>query len=262
MSERSSYPHGVPNWVTCLANDVDEAAAFYGRVFGWSFEDGGGYALARLRGREVSGIGPTAAAGSDVVPAWMTEVRVDDVTEAARRAERAGGRVLAGPMDLSPASLLVVLADPAGAVLCATQPVERQGAELVNEPSAWSMSSLTVPDLAAVDDFYGDVFGWQREQFGGSSLWRLPGYVGGEPSQPVPRDVVAVGVEGAGEARWDVDFWIADAEAAAAEAVAAGGSVLAAPAEVPGLPFRSATLADPGGAVFSVSQLLHQPGAE
>lgn len=256
MSERSSYPHGVPHWVTCLAADVDAAAAFYRRIFGWEFEEGSGYLLARLRGREVAGIGPAAEAGPDVVPAWITEVRVDDVDEAARRAERAGGRVLSGPMDLSPASKLVVLADQAGAVFCATEPVGRQGAELVNEPSAWSMSTLTVPDLDAVQGFYAEVFGWQRESSGASSLWRLPGYVGGEPSQPVPRDVVAVGVEAPGAPRWDVDFWIADVEAAASGAEAAGGAVLAPPAEVPGLPFRSATLADPGGAVFSVSQLL------
>lgn len=256
MSERSSYPHGVPNWVTCLAADLDEATAFYRRVFGWTFEQDSGYALARLRGKEVAGIGPAAEAGADVPPAWITEVRVDDVDEAARRAERTGGRVLAGPMDLSPASVLVVLADPSGAVLCATQPVGRQGAELVNEPSAWSMSALTVPDLGAVEEFYGEVFGWRREAYGGSSLWRLPGYVGGEPSQPVPRDVVAVGVEAPGAARWDVDFWIADVEAAVAAAAAAGGAVLSPPSEVPGLPFRSATLADPGGAAFSVSQLL------
>ena len=31
-----------------------------------------------------------------------------------------------------------------------------------------------------------------REDFGGATLWRVPGYVGGEPMQPVPRDVVAV----------------------------------------------------------------------
>ncbi|MFT4296146.1 MAG: VOC family protein [Micropruina sp.] len=256
MSERSSYPHGVPNWVTCLATDVAQATDFYRRVFGWTFEDGGGYTLARLRDREVAGIGPVAEASDGAHPSWITEVRVDDAAETARRAERAGGRVLAGPMDLSPASLLVVLADPSGAVLCATQPVGRQGAELVNEPSAWSMSTLVVPDLGAVEGFYGELFGWQRESYGTSSLWRLPGYVGGEPTQPVPRDVVAVGVEGPGPARWDVDFWIADVEAAVAEATDAGGSVLAGPSEVPGLPFRSATLADPGGAVFSVSQLL------
>ena len=39
------------------------------------------------------------------------------------------------------------------------------------------------------------LFGWEAEPFPdggpGVSLFRLPGYVGGEPEQPVPRDVVA-----------------------------------------------------------------------
>jgi len=257
MSERTGYPHGVPNWVTCLADDVDAAATFYRRVFGWSIDTEHDYALATLRGREVAGIGSTAEAGENAVPAWITEVRVDDAAATAERAVAAGGRVLAGPMDMSPASVLVVLADPSGAVLCASQPVGRQGAELVNEPSAWSMSALTTPDLAAVEHFYHEVFGWQREAYGTTSLWRLPGYVGGEPSQPVPRDVVAVGMEGAGDPYWGVDFWVADADAAAAEAKAAGGSVLVEPFEAGQLPFRQAVLADPDGAAFSISQLLH-----
>lgn len=258
MSERNGYPHGVPCWVTGLSPDVAASMDFYRQLFGWSydFSPEAGYAVALLRGREVAGIGPTEPAGEGVTAAWMTEIRVDDADRAAAAAAEAGGTVLAGPMDLSPASVLVVLADPAGAVFCASQDAGRSGAELVNEPSAWSMSSLTVPELASVEGFYRDVFGWQRQDAGDASLWRLPGYVGGEPTQPVPRDVIAVGAEASGPARWDIDFWIADADAAAATASEAGGAVLEEPAEVPGLPFRQARLADPFGASFTVSQLL------
>ena len=258
MSERNGYPHGVPCWVTGLSPDVEASMEFYRRLFGWSygFSPEAGYAVALLRGREVAGIGPTEPAGEGVTAAWMTEVRVDDAEATAAAVTAAGGTVLAGPMDLSPASILVVLADPAGAVCCASQDAGRSGAQLVNEPSAWSMSSLSVPELGAVEGFYRDVFGWQRQDAGGARLWRLPGYVGGEPTQPVPRDVIAVGVEASGTPRWDVDFWIADADAAAVTAEDAGGAVLQAPAAVPGLPFRSATLADPFGASFTVSQLL------
>lgn len=258
MSERNGYPHGVPCWVTGLSPDVAASMDFYRQLFGWSydFSPEAGYAVALLRGREVAGIGPTEPAGEGVTAAWMTEIRVDDADRAAAAAADAGGTVLAGPMDLSPASVLVVLADPAGAVFCASQDAGRSGAELVNEPSAWSMSSLTVPELASVEGFYRDVFGWQRQDAGDASLWRLPGYVGGEPTQPVPRDVIAVGAEASGPARWDIDFWIADADAAAATASEAGGAVLEEPAEVPGLPFRQARLADPFGASFTVSQLL------
>lgn len=257
MSERDGYPHGVPHWTTCLVRDLDRAADFYGRVLGWDFDisPDDGYAVATVRGREVAGIGTVAAAGPDAQPGWITEVRVDDATAAADAVIRAGGSVLAGPMDMSPASVLSVVADPAGAVLCATQPVGRAGAQLVNEPGTWTMSALSTPDPSAVADFYRDVFGWEREQFGPMTLWRLPGYVGGEPSQPVPRDVIGVAQPSDGAPRWDVDFRIADADAAARAVRDAGGTVVAEPADQDSVPFRHAVLADPDGAVFSVSQL-------
>jgi hypothetical protein len=80
--------------------------------------------------------------------------------------------------------------------------------------------------------------------------------VGGEPEQPVPRDVVAAMMavpEGSGPATWNLDFWTADAEQAAAAAPGLGGSVIAAPHDAP--PFRRAVLAAPDGATFSVSEL-------
>ena len=90
----------------------------------------------------------------------------------------------------------------------------------------------------------------------GVSLFRLPGYVGGEAEQPVPRDVVAAMAampDPDAPAAWSVDFWIADADAAAAAAPALGGSVVAPPHDAP--PFRRAVLAAPDGATFSVSEL-------
>lgn len=258
MSERDEYPPGVPHWTTCLTPDLRASTEFYGRVFGWDFDVNpkAGYAVAILDGREVAGLGSVAAAGPDAIPAWITEVRIEDAAATADAVVRAGGRVLAGPMDLSPASVLTVIADPSGAVLCATQPIARAGAQLVNQPSAWSMSALRTPDPAAVEAFYHDVFGWHRDDFGPVSLWRLPGYVGGEPTQPVSREVIAVAQPAQGPPRWDVDFWIAEADLAAQTARESGGAVLSEPADDPALPFRRATIADPGGAVFTISQLL------
>lgn len=260
MSERDGYPHGVPNWTTCLTRDPRAATGFYARVLGWDFDVSAehGYAVATVRGREVAGIGSVDTADPGAEPGWTTEVRVDDAAATAGAVLRAGGSVVAGPIDLAPASRLLVIADPSGAVLCANQPIRRHGAQLVNEPGAWSMSSLTTPELSAVAAFYHDVFGWERDEFGPASLWRLPGYVGGEPGQPVPRDVVATARQAERPPRWDVDFWIADADLAARTAQDSGGSIVSEPAVQPGLPFRSATLADPDGAVFTVSQLLAQ----
>ena len=263
MSERTHYPAGVPCWVTGLQSDPRAGLAFYGPLFGWEFEagpaaaDGGDpYFLARLRGSEVAGIAPLPP-GQDVPPAWITEVRVDDVGATARRASEAGGTVLSGPMDLG-VGRLVVIADPAGAVLCGWEARGREGAQRVNEPGAWAMSLLHTPDPDGAATFYRDVFGWEAEAFGPVALFRLPGYVGGESSQPVPRDVVAAMTplqEGA--PRWDVDFWIDDADAGAARAADSGATLLREPHDAP--PFRRAIVRDPQGAAFSISQLVTPP---
>ena len=75
--------------------------------------------------------------------------------------------------------------------------------------------------------------------------------MGGEPQQPVPRDVVAVMTAADGQANWSVDFWTKDADATAETAKQLGGSVVAGPFDTP--VGRTAVLADPEGAVFSVS---------
>ena len=260
MSNRDAYPPGVPCWVTCLADDIPATTDFYGRLFGWSFDlsPDGRYGVALLRGREVAGIGSRGAAGEDVPCSWMTEVRVDDARTTGELAVAAGGRVLAGPMDIAPAGRLTVLQDPTGGVLCGFEPEARPGARTVNEPNAYAMSLLRTPDPARAARFYDAVFGWQAEAFGPVELFRLPGYVGGEEQQPVPRDVVAGLLATPEEAPvWTVDFWVDDAERAAQVAHEAGGAVVEEP-HAEGL-FRRTVLRDPGGARFTASQLVLSP---
>ena len=273
MSERDTYPHGVPCWVDVPGPDPDAGTRFYGGVFAWEFEGPGEmpgeppgrYYVARLRGRDVAGVSSEPPGLPSPTPGCNTYVRVASADEAAAAVEPAGGVVDVPPFDADPAGRMAVIADPSGARLCLWEAGVREGAELVNENGAWSMSSLRTSDPDGVRSFYGDVFGWQAEAFGppeaGVWMWRLPGYVGGEPEQPVPRDVVAMMFR-ADDAtpNWRPDFWIADVNAAAAKATELGGSVVEAPADVPGIPFRSALLADGNGARFSLSQLVLDGG--
>jgi uncharacterized protein len=253
MSERDSYPPGVPCWVDNLVPDPATAMAFYGELFGWEFDGPGpgNYFVARVRGRDVAGVGE---APPGVAPGWNTYVSVASADDAAGTA---GGVVVVEPLDVLPAGRLAALADPTGAIIGVWEPAERLGCRLVNEPSAYAMSALHTPDPDAAARFYGDVFGWEIDEFApGVSLFRLPGYVGGEPAQPVPRDVVAVMAKDDGPARWSVDFWVTDADAVAARAPELGGSVVVAPFD--SIPTRQAVIADPDGAVFSVTTT---PGA-
>jgi uncharacterized protein len=249
MSERDTYEAGVPSWVDTLQPDPQAAMAFYGGVLGWDFEGPDDYFVARLRGRDIAGVG---AQPPGTPATWTTYISVDSADEAAAKARTAGGEVLTEPFDVPPAGRLAVLADPTGAPFGVWEAHARKGAQLVNEFGAWAMSMLSTPDPERAAAFYGELFGWTTEDFGSFTMFRLPGYVGGEPEQPVSREVIAVMAPG-GDAppHWLPDFWVADVDAAAAAAGARGGSVISPPAADP--PGRSAVLADPAGVAFSVS---------
>jgi uncharacterized protein len=86
------------------------------------------------------------------------------------------------------------------------------------------------------------------------TMWRLPGFVGGVPQQPVPRDVVAIMLPpNDAPPHWSVDFWVNDVDQTAATAQELGGRAIVPPYEpMPG--FKQAVLADPHGAAFTVSR--------
>src|SRR6185436_3594931 len=98
--------------------------------------------------------------------------------------------------------------------------------------------------------FYAATFGWRADPFPlgetEGTLFRLDGYVGGEPAQPVPRDVVAVMAPAFGRpAGWVVGFWVDDADAIAGHAPELGGSVVVGPFDT--AISRDAVIADPAG---------------
>ena len=262
MSQRTDYPAGAPCWVETLQPDPKAAATFWAELFGWELaertgpEPGPSYYIGRLEGSEVAGVGTAPAAG--VSPHWKTYMRVDDVDATIAVAVDAGGRLIDDNLPSVENDRRALLADPAGAVFGINQ---RLGSVRVNEPGAWSMSMLNTGDVRAATDFYGALFGWTTSTFdvGGidMTMWHLPGYFGGEPSQPVPRDVVAVMAplpDADAPSRWDVNFWVHDADDLAARAEALGGSVVTPPSDQP--PFREAVIADANGAPISVSQLV------
>jgi len=92
VSERDSYPPGVPCWIDNLVPDPARAMTFYGELFGWEFDGPGpgDYYVARVRGRDVAGLGQ---APSGVSVGWNTYVSVASADEVAR----AAGRVIVEP---------------------------------------------------------------------------------------------------------------------------------------------------------------------
>jgi hypothetical protein len=112
-----SAQHGSVGWFEVGAADADAAERFYGELFGWSTErwpdptmdyrvvtTGDGHALQG---------GITATAGTRP-PYAVFSIVVDDVDETCRRAEEAGGKVIAGPFHPEVGPPNAYLLDPEG----------------------------------------------------------------------------------------------------------------------------------------------------
>lgn len=264
MSERDGFQAGVPCWVAAVLPDPEAGVAFYTELFGWEAADimppdgPGRYYVCTLGGRAVAAVGSGRGGQTPDVPAWGTYIWVDSADTTTTQAAEAGGSVIAAPFDLLDAGRLAVLADPAGAVFCAFEPGTLRGAQVVNQPGAWAMSTLATPDPERATAFYGSLFGWQADamDFDGftATMWRLPGFKGGEPGQPVPADVVGVMLpqdSGDPPPHWSIDFWVTDADTTTTKATTLGAKVLVPPFDSP--TGRTGILADPQGATFSLS---------
>jgi predicted enzyme related to lactoylglutathione lyase len=246
------YEPGVFSWIDLGAPDPQQAADFYGELFGWEAPEGpeesGGYRVAMVGDAAVAGIGPQQAPGP---PYWTTYVNVTSADETAERVTAEGGQVLVPAMDVLDAGRMAVFMDPAGAVFSVWQPNQHPGAQLVNEPGTWSWNELITTDVEGAKAFYGAVFGWGSETHGEGpgayTEWQQGGRsIGGMmPKQPaMPEEMPP---------NWGVYFSVADVDAAVDRVQALGGSVLMPPFEVE--PGRMAVVMDPGGAPFNVITL-------
>ena len=123
MDVAKRYPDGVFNWVDLTTTDIEGAKAFYGGLFGWSYEDRPtsegrpDYTMFMLDGQAVAGGNPMSpemeAMGAP--PVWVSYDKYDDIDAAAARAGEAGGVVFMPPMDVLDSGRMALIQDPTGA---------------------------------------------------------------------------------------------------------------------------------------------------
>lgn len=256
MSIRHSAPLGAPTWIDLTTSDAERAQAFYGAVFGWTFEaagpDFGGYVNAFKDGRPVAGMMPNDPQWN-TPDMWTTYLRTDDLQQTLDAATAAGGTRLLDATQVANLGRFAMLADPAGAALGLWQPAGHQGFEVVGEAGAPVWHQLITRDYAAALTFYRDVFGWQTRTEADTDEFRYTTAVfDGEELLGVMdgRSHLPDGVP----STWSV-FFGGDVDEMIASILDNGGSVVRAAEDTPY--GRLAAVADPTGAGFNLSSLGH-----
>ena len=253
MPTRDSYPQGTPNWVDLQTTDQAAAKAFYGGVFGWSYDDqpmegDAVYSIAKIGDDSVAAIAPQspelAAAGAP--PMWNTYLAVDSVDEVSAKVGPAGGTVAMEPFDVMDAGRMAFVLDPSGAAVALWQANQHIGSTLVNEPGTVVWNELITDNPAAVT-FYEQVLGVTTATAEmGENKYTMFQVAGREVGGTTPPQMEGV------PNHWHVYFAVSDADAAVAKITELGGSIMLAPFDTP--IGKMAVVTDPQGAVFSLFQ--------
>jgi uncharacterized protein len=249
MGTREKYDHGVFSYVELATSDANAATAFYGRLFGWEFQnqpigDELVYTTATKDGHRVA-----ALYGSQQRATWLNYVTVDDVDAIAEKVTELGGKVITEPMDVMEHGRMAVVQDPQGAVFALWQAGTNIGAELVNDPGAFSWNDLQTTDVEGAVEFYGELLGWELGAVEGAPGNRH-GIRVGEGMNGGIAELAPQAAEDGVPSHWLTIFHHEDIEQGVGTVRDGGGTVVVEPFDVPA--GRWAIVADPQGAMFAL----------
>jgi len=255
MAQTMAEIANKPSWVDISSADAGASREFYGKLFGWQVDVNpdpqyGGYAVARLGGKDAGGIGPKMDPNGPT--AWNLYIGTEDAEALAQRVTDAGGTVVMAPFDVGEQGRMAVFQDPAGAFISAWQGT-RMGGFQTEGTGAFSWAELNARGVTNALPFYTKVFGWTVKstpmgegqpdyhefEIDGQSVsgaWEM--------NPMVPAEVPSY---------WMVYFGVDDVDAAHRKAIELGARELNAPTDFPG--GRFSIVADPEGASFGLLKM-------
>lgn len=233
------YHQGKFVWNDLLTNDAEQARAFYGQLFGWTFTQQGRYTVIQNDGRNIGGIvqlknnpdRPSAAR-------WLSTLSIADVDQATALVTSEGGAVHVEPMELTNRGRGALVSDPQGAQLLLLH--ARDGDPEDEEPAmgTWLWHELWSNNAEASVAFYRKLAGYEYE---------------GDPTDYlilISEDQWRAGIRFLDyddlEMRWVPVVRVADTESVAQKAEQLGGEIRVAPR--PTESGSVALLVDPSGA--------------
>src|ERR1700716_3740361 len=257
MAEAKTAVANKPIWIDLSSGDAAGARDFYSKLFGWKVEVNpdpqyGGYAMAKLGGKDVAGIGPKQMA--EAPSAWTVYISSPNVADSVKKAEAAGGKVIVPPMEVGPQGAMAIIADPSGAVIGLWQSKEMGGAQVMGEANSYGWAELNARGVGKALPFYKKLFGWGEKK---SAM--APGvegeyteFLGGgesiagamEMHSMIPVEVPSY---------WQVYFTVEAGDKAYDKAKELGAQEMLAPQDSPGGRFSIQT--DPQGASFGLLKM-------
>lgn len=121
---------GAMTWNELATRGVDKAMPFYQELVGWSWNPMEGsptpYHLATMGERQIAGaMDMDEVWPAEVPPHWDVYFSVEDADKSLAKAEKLGGKSMAGPIDVPDVGRIYMISDPQGASLYIMQPTPR-----------------------------------------------------------------------------------------------------------------------------------------
>lgn len=253
------HPIGTSVWVDFHTNDYERATAFYGQLFGWTWEPGGpeagNHTMIRSRdGALVGGImdvsAMTCPEGDPLPAAWAVYLAADDVVKRCDLATQHGGTVVVPAAEAGDAGRFAVVLDANAAPVGLWQAGAVDGYDVTGRHGSPVWFELMTDDYDKAADFYSavfdadlrpmdtgdDTFGYATNGAQGSASWGLC-----DATALLPVDRMG----------WRVYFCADALEDAMRTIEELGGKVTDGPQDSP---FgRVITVRDPEGAYFQIN---------
>src|SRR5487761_347540 len=256
MAEAKTAVAHKPVWTDLATSDPEAARNFYSKVFGWKVEVSpdpqyGGYALAKAGGKDVAGITPKQM--EQQPSAWTVYVGTANAAESAKKAEAAGGKIIAPAMEVGDQGHMAIIQDPSGAYIGLWQATNMHGAQSTGANSmGWA--ELNSRGFDKAEPFYKSLFGW-----GGKKSPMSEGKLGDYTEFQANGESIAGGTEmnsmvpAEVPSYWLVYFNVDNVDMAFDKVIAEGGKAMLSPQNMPG--GRFAIVSDPQGAAFGLLKM-------
>ena len=261
-NESTSSDQGQFIWYELITPDVDAAKAFYDSVVGWNIDSQSNFPngyrmIGRSDGKSAGGVLPLTQEMQQhgARPVWLSYIYVDDVDDAVRSIEQAGGKTFMPPFDIPGVGRVAMVADPQGAPFYVMKPIPPEGQPdaksdvfSVDQPQRVRWNELSTSDQDGAIRFYTSQFGWTQE--GGMPMGEMGEY------KFINHDGVMIGAVMRKPPQMPVTAWtyyigVDDIDRAAKAVTDGGGRILHGPIEIPGGEY-SLNAMDPQGAAFGL----------